>query len=80
MENKHLALAKIFIALAEQVNIKDESLNVGDILIAMATAMGFFVHFRSNESTIDEVVGNLEKLIRHQAENADKLLGHEKPH
>jgi len=80
MEDKHLALAERFIAFVEQVNNKDESLNVGDILIAMAVAMGFLVHFRNDDSSIDAVVTRLEKLIRHQAEKADKSLGREKPH
>ena len=72
METKHLDAASEMIAIVEAKHSPD--FTAGDAIIALGVALGFMIHFRNDETSIDEVMGHVTQLIRLQAERADDVL------
>lgn len=73
MEKRHLDAAGEFIALIEKKR-DDDAFGAGDGIIALGIALGFMIHYRDNDVTIDEVMEHVTALIRHNAERADETL------
>lgn len=53
MEAKHLDLAEQFVSVAEKTRDSGVELGAGDIIIALATALGFFTHYRNHAYPVD---------------------------
>lgn len=74
MDKKHLDLASEFIKVIEKTQKANPELGVGDAIISLCTALGYMVHYRKDDSTIEEVIGHISELVRMHAERADVVL------
>jgi hypothetical protein len=72
VETKHLEAANEFITIVERRRSPD--FTAGDAIIALSTALGFMIHYRNDDTSLEEVMGHVTQLIRMQAEHADRVL------